>query len=135
MLDDAAASPLDAMKESLRPHGLCLLFLCSCGVVMGRCSDVRSFYNSETHQRMDRLRSSIDAAGKPVVQVPSFAEIAVPTMDLSANGAEIRLFDRTEHLTRQAARAGHANYSWLEQELQDFVSVAQTKRFRQVTAA
>ncbi len=126
---------IDAVKEALRPHGLCVLFLCSCGVVMGRCTDVRTFYNSAAHQRMDRLRSAIDAAGYPVVQVSSFEELAVPTMDLSANGAEVRLFDRIEQLTRMAARAGHGDLSWIEQELSDFVTSAQSTRSYEVTAA
>lgn len=126
---------INAVKETLRPRGLCVLFLCSCGVVMGRCADIWSFYNGETHQRMDRLRSSIDAAGNPVVRVSSFDEIVVPTMDLSQNGAEVRLFDRIEELTRKAAQAGHANFSWIEQELNDFVTAAQGKRLREATAA
>jgi len=118
---------VNAVKETLRQHDICILFLCSCGIVMGRCSDVRAFYNSEDHQRMDRLRSAIDAAGHPVAQIKSFDDIRVPTMDLHANGAEVRTFDRIEYLTLLAAQAGHADYSWIQSELTRFVSVAQSK--------
>lgn len=115
---------VEAMRKALRPHGLCVLFLCSCGVVMGRCEDVRAYYCSDEHRRMDRLRSAIDAAGNPVESVQSFDDIPVLTMDLHQNGAEARLFARIEELTRQAAAAGHQDYHWLDDELQYFVDQA-----------
>jgi hypothetical protein len=115
---------VEAIRAALRPHGLCVLFLCSCGVVMGRCEDVRAYYGSEEHRRMDRLRSAIDAAGNPVESAQSFDDIMVPTMDLHQNGAEARLFARIEELTRLAAVAGHQDYHWLDAELQHFTNQA-----------
>ncbi len=115
---------VEAIRSALRPHGLCVLFLCSCGVVMGRCEDVRAYYGSEEHRRMDRLRSAIDAAGNPVESVQSFDDILVPTMDLHRNGAEARLFARIEELTRLASVAGHQDYHWLDIELAHFINQA-----------
>lgn len=115
---------IEAIRQALRPHGLCVLFLCSCGVVMGRCKDVRMYYGSEEHRRMDRLRSAIDAAGNPVVSVSSFDDIPVATMDLHKNGAEMQLFSRIEELTRLAAVARHADYHWVDAELAHFIDQA-----------
>lgn len=115
---------VETIRQALRPHGLCVLFLCSCGVVMGRCEDVRAYYGSEEHRRMDRLRSAIDVAGNPVRSVQSFDDISVLTMDLHQNGAEARLFDRIGELTRLAAAAGHRDYHWLDAELVRFVNQA-----------
>jgi hypothetical protein len=116
---------VEAVRQALRPHGLCILFLCSCGVVMGRCEDNKAYYGSDNHRRMDRLRSAVDAAGNPVQSVDSFGDIQVPTMDLHADGAEERLFVRIEQLTRLAATAGHRDYSWLDAELAHFTAKAQ----------
>jgi hypothetical protein len=99
--------------------------MCSCGVVMGRCADVKAYYGSDDHCRMDRLRSAVDAAGNPVQSVGSFVDIKVPTMDLHADGAEERLFARIEELTRLAASAGHRDYCWLDAELAHFTKKAQ----------
>lgn len=115
---------VEAIRSALRPHGLCILFLCSCGVVMGRCEDVRAYYGSEEHRRMDRLRSAIDAAGNPVESVQSFNDIMVPTMDLHQNGAEARLFARIEELTRLASAAGYQDHHWLDAELEHFTNQA-----------
>jgi hypothetical protein len=115
---------MEAVRRVLRRHDLCILFLCSCGVVMGKCPDVRAYYGSDAHVRMDRLRSAIDAAGNPVQVVESFADIAVPTMDLHQNGAEERLFARISELTKTASRAGHTDYSWIKRELQAFTDQA-----------
>jgi len=115
---------IEAVRKALRPHGLCILFLCSCGVVMGKCRDVRAYYGSDDHVRMDRLRSAIDAAGNPVVEIESFTDIMVPTMDLHHNGAEERLFARIRELTQIASAAGHTDYGWIERELQQFTDVA-----------
>jgi hypothetical protein len=117
---------VDALRRVLAPRGLCIFFLCSCGVVMGRSADVRAYYGSDEHRRMDRLRSAIDAAGNPVVSVNSLDDIRPLTMDLHQNGAEVRLFARIEELTRLAAVAGHTNYLWIDAELQHFTSQAQS---------
>jgi hypothetical protein len=116
---------VEAVRRALRPHGLCVLFLCSCGVVVGHCEDVRAYYGSDDHRRMDRLRSAIDAAGNPVESVSSFGDIMVPTMDLHQNGAEERLFARIESLIHAAAAAGHQDYHWLDAELRYFVRQAE----------
>ena len=115
---------VEAIRSALRPHGLCVLFLCSCGGGMGHCEDVRAYYGSAEHRRMDRLRSAIDAAGNPVESVRSFDDITVPTMDLHQNGAEARLFARIEELTKLASAAGHRDYPLLGAELQHFISQA-----------
>lgn len=115
---------IEAVRKALRPHGLCILFLCSCGVVMGKCPDVGAYYGSHDHVRMDRLRSAIDAAGNPVVEIGSFADIMVPTMDLHHNCAEERLFARIGELTQIASAAGHTDYGWIERELQQFTDIA-----------
>jgi len=117
---------IEAVRKALRPHGLCILFLCSCGVVMGKCPDVRAYYGSQNHVRMDRLRSAIDAAGNPVHEIESFSDILVPTMDLHENGAEERLFARISELTQIASQAGHTDYDWIERELQAFTNKAHT---------
>ena len=115
---------IEEVRKALRPHGLCILFLCSCGVVMGRCPDVRAYYGSDAHVRMDRLRSAIDAAGNLVHEIESFSDIMVPTMDLHENGAEERLFARVSELTMIASQAGHTNYDWIERELRAFTDQA-----------
>jgi hypothetical protein len=117
---------MEAVRKALRPHGLCILFLCSCGVVMGRCTDVRAYYGSDAHVRMDRLRSAIDAAGNSVKTIDAFADILVPTMDLHQNGAEERLFARIKELTEIASQAGHTGYDWIDAELQHFTNNAQS---------
>ena len=86
------------VKEVLQKHGYCLLFLCSCGVVMGTCRDIKKFYGSEDHITMDQLRSAIDAEGNPVEFIDSLRDIPVQTMDLSADGAEDRLFSRISEM-------------------------------------
>lgn len=113
------------VTQILNRHDICITYLCSCGVVIGRCEDVQAYYASNEHQRMDRLRSAIDAEGNPVVSVDTFGQIMVPTMDLHENGAEERLFARIEELTRLAAEAGYPSYGWLEDELQRFVQQTQ----------
>lgn len=119
---------IEEIRNILRPHGICLLFLCSCGVVMGRCEDVRRYYGSDAHRRMDRLRSAIDAAGNPVEHVRSLEEIPTTTMDLHCNGAEARLFSRIEALIKSAAPAGSSDYSWIDDELDHFVKSANSER-------
>lgn len=114
---------VEHLRRALRPHGLCVLFLCSCGVVMGKCGDVQRYYGSEDHRRMDRLRSAIDAEGNPVAEVRSLADICVPTMDLHQNGAERRLFLLVEELIATAAH-GRAEYSWIDGELKTFIDRA-----------
>ncbi len=115
---------IETLRTALRPDGLCVLFLCSCGVVMGRCEDVRAYYGSDAHRRMDRLRSAIDAEGNPVVPVASFTDIKVETMDLHHSGAEERLFARIEELTHLAGRAGRTSYDWVGAELNLFIRSA-----------
>ncbi len=117
---------IETVRRALRPHGLCVLFLCSCGVVMGRCGDVQSYNGSRDHVRMDRLRSAIDVAGNPVQKITTLSDIMVPTMDLHSNGAEERLFDRISQLTKLAAQAGHTDYYWIKEELWEFVRRAQS---------
>jgi len=112
------------VRAVLRPHGLCVLFLCSCGVVVGRCADLAQYRGSPDHQEMDRLRSAIDVAGHPVEFVDRLDDIPVSTMDLHSNGAEARLLARVEELTRLAATAGHIKYDWVDAELESFVSRA-----------
>ena len=118
----------NSLRRALNRHGLCIMFLCSCGVVIGRCKDVRAFYGSPTHLKMDRLRSAIDASGNPVAEIESLDEILVPTMDLCINGAESRLFARIEELTKAASDAGHQDYAWIDEVLGEFISVAQSEK-------
>lgn len=112
---------IENIDKALKPHELCILFLCSCGVVMGHCDDVHAFYGSDDHRRMDRLRSAIDAAGSAVREIASFDDIRVPTMDMHENGSERRMFYRISELTTLAAGAGYAIYDWLDQEFQHFL--------------
>jgi hypothetical protein len=116
---------IEGLQRALQPHGMKLAFLCSCGVVIGRIEDVNAFVGCDIHQRMDRLRSGIDAAANPVETVETVADIPVLTMDLHASGAEARLLARIQELTEVASAAGHADYSWLDAELADFIEVAQ----------
>jgi len=117
---------INAIQEVLKSHGLRLLFGCSCSAAMGHLDDVQAYYDSGHQRDMDLFRSAIDAASYPVKLVGSFEEITVPTMDLHVSGAEERLFNRIEELTRLAAVAGHPDYSsWLDDELQRFVDQAQ----------
>ncbi len=116
---------VEAIRSALRPHGLCILFMCSCGMALGRCEDVKAYYGTDEHRRMDRLRSAIDAEGNLVRNIDAFEDIKVPTMDLHANGAELRLFARIEELTRLASSVGHRDYGWLGAELRRFTLKAQ----------
>ena len=111
-------------RQLMKHYKICLIFLCSCGVVVGRCQHVRAFYGSDTHQAMDMLRSAIDAEGNRVELVSSLEEIPVPTMDLAVNGAEKSLFDRIQELTKMLSLAGQPDYPWIEAGLQAFVQIA-----------
>lgn len=113
-----------AIRKVLRPRGICVLFLCSCGVVLGRCENVRTYYGSEDHRRMEKLRSGTDAMNWPVVRVKTLDDIEVPTMDLHANGAEERLYARIEQLTHHASIVGGTDYGWLDVELAAHVAKA-----------
>ncbi len=114
------------LKNMLKRQNICILFLCSCGVVMGDCKDVIDFYGSEDHQKMDRLRSAIDANGNPVVEVNDFEKIP-NNMDLHQNGADLRLLLRVERLTDiLAAEIGVVHFStkWVQETLNSFVGLA-----------
>lgn len=115
---------IDAVQDVLREHNLCVFFQCSCGVVMGRCDDVRRYHGGDHHERMDALRSAIDADGNRVERVDNLEDIPVRTMDLHHCGAERRLLDRVESLIKLAA-GPRPQFSWLDDELQEFVSDAQ----------
>lgn len=114
---------VENLRSALKPYGLCVLFLCSCGMVMGKCEDVVGYYKSDDHKRMDRLRSAIDAEGNPVVNINSFDDIQVPTMDLHHSGAEERLFHLVEEILSMAA-GGRAEYPWVQTELSAFIERA-----------
>ena len=92
---------------------------------MGRCEDVKAFYGSDDHKRMDLVRSGVDAEGNPVQTIDSFGDIPVITMDLCTNDAEARMFERIEDLTTVASAAGHRDYSWIDDELDRFIKIAQ----------
>jgi len=114
-----------ALRRELNKHGLCVMFLCTCGVVMGRCKDIKTFYGSNDHKRMDLVRSAVDASGNPVKVINSFEDIPVSTMDLCINHAEDRMFERIQNLTEIASEAGHRDYSWINGELNRFIKIAQ----------
>lgn len=118
---------VDALRQALKPHGLCVLFLCSCGVVVGRCDHVLRFYKSAVHREMDQLRSAIDADGHPVREVAYLTDIPVSTMDLSANGAEARMLQRIEDLTRFATLAGAREQRWVPGALKKFIARADSR--------
>lgn len=122
---------VENLRAALKPHGFCVLFLCSCGVVMGRCEDVRKYYGSEAHYRMDRLRSAVDAEGNPVVDIATFDDIQVPTMDLHHSGAEERLFNLVEEIINTAT-GGRANYPWIQDELDAFIGFASESNLEMV---
>ncbi|PSO44929.1 MAG: hypothetical protein BRC25_03590 [Parcubacteria group bacterium SW_6_46_9] len=114
----------EKIKDVLKERGLGTLFQCSCGVVVGSCDDVQAYNGSEHHRDMDRLRSAIDADGNPVKIVGSTEQIPVQTMDLHHNGAEKRLFNRIDYLTR-SADCGKTDYPWLDKEVGEFVQATQ----------
>jgi hypothetical protein len=115
----------DYFKQSLAEKGLCVLFMCSCGVVMGKCRDIQNFYGSANHLAMDKLRSAIDAEGNLVREVQYWNEIPLHNMDIHANGAERRLFDRIAELTETASQSSVENMSWVNEEIARFVQIAQ----------
>lgn len=112
-------------RGSLAQQGLCVLFMCSCGVVLGKCRDIKNFYGSEHHLSMDKLRSAIDAQGNPVREVDSWDDIPFYNMDIHSNGAERRLFDRIMELIQIASAAAPEEMSWIDNEIARFVSLAQ----------
>ncbi len=113
------------VRKTLQKHGLCILFLCSCGVVIGKCQYVSGYYGSPDHTRMDRLRSAVDSTGKPIQPVDDFSEIPVKTMDLHQNGAEERLYNRIEELLYLlTVTPATADSLWIENELAYFASKA-----------
>jgi hypothetical protein len=112
------------IKDVLKERGLGILFQCSCGVVVGSCGDVKAYKGSEHHRDMDRLRSAIDADGNPVKFVGSTEQIPVQTMDLHHNGAEKRLLNRIDDLTRHAD-CGKTYYPWLDKKVGEFVQATQ----------
>lgn len=119
---------INKLRTALHLRGLCLLFLCSCGVVMGRCPDVRRFYGSGLHHRMDKLRSAIDAAGYPVREVATLRDIPVATMDLHTNGVDARLIERISDLIETAAAVGYPAHPQVDDELAHFVARTQAIR-------
>lgn len=119
---------VEQVRKVLKKHGLCMFFMCSCGVVMGRCEDVHRYYGSGDHRDMDRLRSGIDSSGNPVKEIPNLESIPVLTMDLHENGAEERLFHRIEELTRFATTAGSMNLTGLDEALMDRIRVAHPEK-------
>jgi len=121
-----------SLRKELNRHGICIMFLCTCGVVMGRCEDVKAFYGSNDHKRMDKVRSAIDASMNPVEVINSFKDIPVPTMDLCKNGSENRMFERIKYLTEIASEAGHQDYSWIKDDLDYFINIAQENNSRKL---
>ena len=115
----------DYFRQSLNNEGLCVLFMCSCGVVLGKCRDINNFYGSHDHLAMDKLRSAIDAQGNPVREVSSWDSIPLHNMDIHANGAERRLFDRIIQLTEIASYAQVNKMAWVDEEISRFVQIAQ----------
>lgn len=115
-----------AIQAVLGKHGYCMLFLCSCGVVIGKCADVKNFYGSRDRVAMDRLRSAIDAEGNPVVRIRTLGDIPVATMDVHTDGAEQRLFNRIEHmLETMSLLQSPPQYLWIAEELNAFIEQAQ----------
>jgi hypothetical protein len=110
------------LKQALEKENLCLLFLCSCGVVLGNCDQVREFYGSAEHRDMDRLRSAIDAQGNPVAEVSSWDEIPYPNMDISSG--ERRMFERMAQLLAIASQAGPGNLDWIDASLNNYIKKA-----------
>lgn len=107
-------------------HGLCILYMCSCGIVMGSCQDVARFKNSDLHQNMDRLRSAIDAEGHPVKEV-SWADLSEPNMDLHPGGSELRMFQRVEELLLASLSAKTVCLEdWIDNQLQTMIARVHT---------
>jgi hypothetical protein len=104
---------VNAVSGALKPFGLCVIYLCSCGVVMGRCADIAHYRGSPAHLQMDRLRSAIDAEGNPVVEVRSWNEIPMPSMDIAANCSEIEMFESISDLALLAASAESPEFPWI----------------------
>ena len=119
---------IEQVRKVLKKHGLCMFFMCSCGVVMGYCEEVHRYYGSGDHRDMDRLRSGIDSSGNPVKEIPDLESIPVLTMDLHENGAEKRLFHRIEKLTKLATKAGSMNPTGLDEALMDRIRVAHPEK-------
>lgn len=115
------------VTKVLNKHGYCMMFLCSCGVVIGKCEDVKSFYGSEHHIEMDKLRSAIDAEGNPVELVASLEDIPVQTMDLSTNGAERNLFKRIREMLETMSICVNPPSYQLEEKLKSFVDKASSQ--------
>lgn len=106
-------------------YNICVLFLCSCGVVMGKCNDVANFYGSTDHCRMDILRSAIDADGNPVKEVKSWQDLPFTNMDLHISGGDLRLLKRIEELNKIASMAKADDLLFIDRELERFVQTAQ----------
>ncbi len=115
---------VNAVNTALKPFGICVLYLCSCGVVMGRCADVAHFRNSPAHLQMDRLRSAIDAEGNPVVEIYAWEEIPM-NMDIAAGGAEIEMFELISDMTLLCASAEAPQFSWITELLEHYIKRAQ----------
>lgn len=110
-----------AIRQALQKQGLGILFLSSCGVLLGRDKEVQGYFGSGDHLRMERVRSAIETAGNPVASVDLLTDIVVQTIDLHDNGAEARLLARIDELIQSAAKAGHPDYSWIDDELAYFL--------------
>jgi hypothetical protein len=115
---------VNAVSEALKPFGVCVLYLCSCGVVMGRCHDVAAFRGTPAHLQMDRVRSAIDAEGNPVIEVRSWDAIPMPNMDIAANGSEIAMFESISDMTLLAASAEAPEYPWIGSLLDQYIGRA-----------
>jgi len=121
-MSEVSAKNVDGV---LRTNGLAVAYLCSCGLVMGSVPAVSAFIKSETICRLDRLRSAIDTEGNPVAEVRHWSEIPA-NMDLGASGEDEALLERISDLTLAMAQANtQPDYTWIETELNHFVSAAQ----------
>ncbi|PID83596.1 hypothetical protein CSB11_00445 [Candidatus Campbellbacteria bacterium] len=114
----------DLMKNEidkvLKLFDLKLVYLCCCGVVLGKSEDIDDYYGSTEHINLELLRSAIDAEGNPVVSISDFSKIEVLTMDLHVNDAENRLFSDIEFAIKQFSKAGFPDYD-LESDLNFFI--------------
>jgi hypothetical protein len=113
-----------SMQRALANEGLAVAYLCSCGLVMGTEQSITAFLSSDTIRRLDKLRSAIDTEGNPIQEVSGWSQIPV-NMDLHVNGEDQALLERISDLTlAMASVRSEPNYSWIERELQYFVSEA-----------
>ena len=91
---------MDVLREALHKHDLDMLFLCCCGLVIGKRDRIDEFYGSQDHVERDRVRSFFDTEATGITMTDSINDLrkrGVVSLDFDPYSySEDRLFEKIE---------------------------------------